>query len=157
MVNNFLYNNLLLQFVYMKGQIVRFDFLLLGCMLVLPVTSELKAQEQFKGEYINEELKIKLKLNLFEADIPVPGFELDSCYGYLQGSINGSWLILKVVSVKGNQAEVRTVSEKGSDAQNLLLTLSDSSLTVRQKDDVNIKGVKGRKYVKLPKEIVFTK
>ena len=106
MVNNFLYNNLLLQFVYMKGQFVRFAFLLLGCMLVLPVTSELKAQEQFKGEYINEELKIKLKLNLFEADIPVPGFELDSCYGYLQGSINGSWLILKVVSVKGNQAEV---------------------------------------------------
>lgn len=148
---------MIIRLLFMKSCFLR-NLLLCMCFVAIwSIPSTIVAQKQFKGDYINEELKIKLKLNLSEPNIPVPGFELDSCYGFLQGGINGSWIILKVVSMNDSQSEVRAVSERGSDAQNLILTLSDSSIVVRQKDDANIKGVKGRKYVKLPKDIEFVK
>ncbi len=130
--------------------------ILFACVLMSSLT--LMAQGKFKGGFFNEELKINLQLNLYEKDIPVPGLELDSCYGYMRGSINGAWIILKVKSLTDKKAEVRAVSERGSDAQNLLITLSDEGgVVVRQTDGVTIKGVKGRKYVRLPKEIEFKK
>ncbi len=113
------------------------------------------AQRQFKGQFINEELKIRMKLNLYNDSIPIPGLELDSCFGFLQGSINGTWAILKVISIEDGRAEVRAVSDRGSDAQTLELTLTDEGIGVRQLNDNNIKGVAGRKYVKLPKTFYF--
>ncbi len=127
-------------------------------LVFLFVSLTLQAQDKFKGGFINEEFKISLRLNLYDDDIPVPGFELDSCYGYLRGGINGAWVILKVVSLGDDEAEVRAVSERGSDAQNLRISVGDDGkLFLRQIDGTNIKGVKGRKYVKLPKEIEFNK
>lgn len=113
------------------------------------------AQQQFKGSFINEELKIRMKLNLYNDSIPVPGLELDSCYGFIQGNINGTWAILKVMEIDGERAEVRAVNDKGSDAQTLVLTLTDKGLELKQVDDNNIKGISGRKYVKLPKILQF--
>lgn len=113
------------------------------------------AQRPFKGQFINEELKIRMKLNLYNDSIPVPGLELDSCFGFFQGSINGTWAILKVIKIEDNRAEVRAVSDRGSDAQTLELTLTDKGLGVRQLNDSNMKGVAGRKYVKLPKIFYF--
>jgi hypothetical protein len=132
-------------------RIISICFLLFCC-------GNICAQEKFKGNFTNDELKIKLALDLYENKIPVPGFELDSCYGYLQGNLNGNWIILKVKSIDDNKAVVRAVSEKGSDAQDLMLTFNENGFVVmRQKNEINIKGVKGRKYVKLPKDIVFEK
>jgi hypothetical protein len=37
------------------------------------------------------------------------------------------------------------------------MTIREDKVVVRQEDGQNIKGVKGRKYVKLPKEVVFEK
>lgn len=126
-------------------------------MLLVINSMQIYAQDKFKGNFTNDELKIKLALNLYNDDIPVPGLELDSCYGYLQGSLNGVWIILKVASVDSNKAEVRAVSERGGDAQNLILSLSDGKIVVKQIQGANIKGIKGRKYVKLPREILFEK
>ena len=116
-------------------------------------------QEPFKGNYLNNDLQIKLMLNLYKNNIPVPGFELDSCYGYLQGSLNGTWIFLKVKSIDANNAEVRAVSERGSDAQDLQLIYNSKvgTIIIRQQKDANIKGVKGRKYIKLPKDLIFEK
>lgn len=126
--------------------------------LLVSCCANICAQENFKGNFINNELKVKLAMNLYEKNIPVPGFELDSCYGYLQGNLNGCWIILQVKSIDTNKAMVRAVSEKGSDAQDLLFTYNENgTIVVRQQKDANIKGVKGRKYVKLPKDIVFEK
>ena len=62
-------------------------------MLLVINSMQIYAQDKFKGNFTNDELKIKLALNLYNDDIPVPGLELDSCYGYLQGSLNGVWII----------------------------------------------------------------
>lgn len=115
------------------------------------------SQLNFKGNFVNEELQIRLALNLYEDNIPVPGFELDSCYGYLQGRINGVWIILQVTTVDQDEAHVRAVSERGGDAQDLLMTFDGGKIFVRQIKGACIKGVSERKYKKLPKDMVFEK
>lgn len=115
------------------------------------------SQHNLKGIYLNNELQIKLSLNLYDDNIPVPGFELDSCYGYLQGRINGNWIILQVKSIDKNEAVVRAVSEKGSDAQDLLVIKDDDKIIIRQIKGSSIKEVSGRKYTKLPKDLFFEK
>ena len=121
------------------------------------VAEQGEPSNQFRGKFRNENLKLNLVLNLYAANIPIPGLEMDSCYGYLHGNINGSWAILKVKNIETNRAIVRMVSDRGSDAQDVELVITDSGLTFRQVDDVNIKGVANGKYVKLPKIIDFIK
>ena len=116
------------------------------------------AQSPLNGIYLNKELNIRLKLHIDTSDIPVPGLELDSCYGYLNGNINSMWVILKVKKNEGNKAIVRAMCEKGDNAQDLELVLKDDGmLYIRQIDDNFIKGIKNRKYVKLPKPIIMTR
>lgn len=126
-------------------------------ILAMLMTVVLFAQSPLNGTYYNRELNIRLKLNLDASDIPVPGLEVDSCYGYLTGNINSMWVVLKVKKNEGNKAVVRAMCEKGDNAQDLELILDDDKLTVKQIDDAFIKGIKDRKYVKLPKPFTLTK
>lgn len=127
------------------------------CILAMLMTVVLFAQSPLNGTYYNRELNIRLKLNLDASNIPVPGLEVDSCYGYLTGNINSMWVVLKVKKNEGNKAVVRAMCEKGDNAQDLELILDDDKLTVKQIDDAFIKGIKDRKYVKLPKPFNLTK
>lgn len=126
-------------------------------ILAMLMTVVLFAQSPLNGTYYNRELNIRLKLNLDASNIPVPGLEVDSCYGYLTGNINSMWVVLKVKKNEGNKAVVRAMCEKGDNAQDLELILDDDKLTVKQIDDTFIKGIKDRKYVKLPKPFTLTK
>lgn len=119
-------------------------------LLMVGMVTSLAAQT-FKGSFRNEELKITMELDLYNDSVPVPGIEDEYCYGYLRGNINGMWVILKVTSLSEDKAIVRAACDNGSDAQNLELTLVDGKLQVKQMDDTFIKGVSGKKYVKLPK------
>lgn len=123
-------------------------------MLTFAVTF---AQSPLNGTYFNKEQYIRMKLNLDKADIPVPGLELDSCYGYINGNINSMWVILKVKKQEGNKAVVRAMCEKGDNAQDLELILADDKILMKQIGDAFIKGIKDRKYVKLPKVIELPK
>lgn len=133
-------------------------YLTLLAMMMLPMT--ILAQETtdslFKGKFKNAELNIQCQLNLYDEAIEVPGLELEMCYGFLQGQINGCWMFLKVKDINEDTAVVRVVSEKGSDAQDLKLKVTAESLEIQQEDGY-IKGIKGNKYVKLPKTLVFTR
>lgn len=113
--------------------------------------------DEFKGKFMNKELRIQANIDFYNQSIAVPGFELDSCYGYIQGRINGVWIILKVKSVGKDKALVRAASENGSDAVDLEFSKTEDGLIMRQVDDVCIKGIEGRKYVKLPKDLEFKK
>ena len=109
----------------------------------------------FKGTFINSELKIKCILNLYEDAIPVPGLEMDKCYGYLDGNINGMWVILKVQKMEDKKAVVRAMSDRGDDAQSFELVRTDDGISLRQIDGANMKGIANNKYVKLPKTVLF--
>ncbi len=123
-------------------------------MLTLSVSF---AQSPLNGTYFNRDLYIRMKLHLDASDIPVPGLELDSCYGYINGNINSMWVILKVKKNDGKKAIVRAMCEKGDNAQDIELTLEDNKIIVKQVGDAFIKGIKDRKYVKLPKPFILTR
>lgn len=116
------------------------------------------AQDKPKGTYYNKELNIRAKINLNAKDVPVPGMEdVDSCYGYLQGSINGQWFLLKIKSSKENTTIVRVASERGADAEDIEITDNGKTIAIKQVSDSYIKGVANNKYVKLPKPFILTK
>lgn len=128
--------------------------------LILLFSTFVSATAQDKtlnGMFYNEELHIQLKLNLEAKNIPVPGLELDSCYGYVRGNVNGMWVILKVKNKSEKRALVRAISERGADAQDLDLELTDDGVILRQVDGAYIKGIADRKYVKLPKNLLLAR
>ncbi len=129
---------------------------ILTALIMVGVATTLAAQT-FKGSFRNEELKITMELDLYNDSVPVPGIDDEYCYGYLRGNINGMWVILRVTSVGEDKALVRAACDNGSDAQNLELTFVDDKLQVRQVDDTFIKGIAGKKYVKLPKPFFLYK
>ena len=120
---------------------------------IISFTALLSANAQvFKGRYLNEDLKVKFDLNLYNDTIPVPGLDDETCYGYLQGNINGNWVVLKVISLEADKAVVRASCDNGSDSQNLELKVIDEKhLQIRQLQDANIKMIENNKYVKMPK------
>jgi len=126
-------------------------------LLSLTLASMAQEVRTYEGQYYNDENDIHLVINLYEQSIDVPGLELEKCYGFLRGNTNGCWIILKVKEKDDSHALVRAASEKGSDAQDILLTPNETGMTIEQTDGANIKGIKGRKYVKLPKTIDFIK
>lgn len=127
------------------------------CILAMLSTTAMMAQSALNGTYFSKELNMRMKLHIDASDIPVPGLELDSCYGYIQGNINSMWVILKVKKNEGNKAVVRAMCEKGDNAQDLEIELKDDQLIMKQIDEAFIKGIKDRKYVKLPKQIIMLK
>lgn len=114
------------------------------------------AQRPFEGYFLNNDLDISCRLNLYSHSIPVPGLETDSCYGYIQGRINGTWIVLKVKESDDNRILARAVNDKGSDAQDIEFAVAENGqITMRQVDGSYIKGIDKRKYVKLPKTVVL--
>lgn len=115
------------------------------------------AQEMAKGSFLDEKRMIRIEINLKESDVPVPGLEMECCYGYIQGNINGTWAILKVKKLDEKMALVRAVSDKGDVAQDIEFTFTEDGFTMKQVGDSFIKAIENRKYVKLPKVVSFFK
>ncbi len=130
--------------------------ILIFCLMLLPLLSN--AQEAYKGQYTNSELKLSLNLDL---NNPMPiqdiEYEGDVCYGIFKGSLNGTWYFLRIEELIDMRAVVRAVSDSGIEAQTLELLFADDSVTIRQINSINIRGVKNGKYVKLPKKIILKK
>ncbi len=147
------------EFFILLSRLIKGDYMKkIGLLLLaLQMSAMTLAQKDFKGGYHNMECQIRMVLNLEKADIPIPGLELDSCYGYLQGRINSSWIILKVKEVSEKSAVVRVMCEKGDVAEDIRVTLTEDGADVEQIRNSYIKGVENRKYVKLPKVISFKK
>ena len=123
-------------------------FAILFAMLSTLVVS---AQRPFDGFFTNDELDLRCQLNLYADSIPVPGLEMDNCYGYLQGKINGTWVILKIKEMDEKSALVRAVSDRGSDGQDVKIVLTESGVSMTLVNDNNMKAISGKKYVKMPK------
>lgn len=124
-------------------------------ILLLVGVFSLAGAQTFKGHFVNDEFKIQMVLNLYADSIEVPGIDDEMCYGYINGNTNGTWVILKVISVEKEKAVFRASCDNGSDSQNVELTLEDGKLVMRQLKDAYIKTVADRKYVKLPKAVEF--
>ena len=130
--------------------------ILFYCSVVLAAC--MLAETEYKGTFYNKEYHVRMKMNLEQMDIPVPGMEdLDSCYGYVQGKVNGAWIILKVKDKTNKKALVRAVSERGAEAQDMEIQMTEDGISVKLVGGTYMKGVEKNKYVKLPKPFVLTR
>ncbi len=129
------------------------------CAAVFAVLSMCaSAQTEFTGLYSCKELNASLTLNLVEKNIALKDLDFDETYGYMKGNLNGTWVVLKVKKADSKKALVRMVSDIGVDAQDVEFSLTkEGDLIMRLQGEQNIKMVADRKYVKLPKEVIFKK
>lgn len=126
---------------------------------LLPAGGQLAAQtadRPFKGRFYNEENRIYLTLDLYEATLNAPGLSfLGKMNGFMNGNIYGIWLLTSC-QVEGKTATLRLSDDQGSDAQTVRLTAqSDSILIYKAVGGNNIRKVEKRKLVKIPSEMTF--
>ncbi len=132
--------------------------LLFFCALML-AGGQLSAQtadRPFKGRFYNEENRIYLTLDLYEATLDAPGLSfLGKVNGFMNGNIYGIWLLTSH-KIEGKTATLRFSNDQGSDAQTVRLTAqSDSVLIYKALDGNSIRRVEKRKLVKIPSEMTF--
>ena len=132
--------------------------LLFFCALML-AGGQLSAQtadRPFKGRFYNEENRIYLTLDLYEATLDAPGLSfLGKMNGFMNGNIYGIWLLTSH-KIEGKTATLRFSNDQGSDAQTVRLTAQSNSVLIYKALDGNsIRRVEKRKLVKIPSEMTF--
>lgn len=126
-------------------------------MMMLAVSGHMSAQTSFKGKFVDKDLRITCVLNLYADSIDVPGLEgLEMCYGYINGNLNGNWVILRVDKLTDDMAVARVTCDRGNDATDVTFKVTADGIQFSQKEQV-IKTVSGNKYVKLPKKVIELK
>ncbi len=116
-------------------------------------------QQPFKGTFVNKNNKMTLVLDLYEVGLEAPGLEfLGKVGAYLSGKgVYGTWLLTSH-RIDGKKATLRMSNDTGSDAQTIeLIQLNDSTLNYRTVGGNEIKKAQGRKLVKTPSQMLFTR
>lgn len=117
-------------------------------------------EDVFKGRLVNQELEVRLVINLYDNNIKVPQQEdiFGDVPGYFAYQHDGRKWIVVEAEVHGEKALLTIVNDYGSEDLTATLTHNnDGTFTLRQGSGSIIKIVKDRKWVKMPKSIVFTK
>lgn len=113
----------------------------------------------FKGKFFNKDLDVYINIDFYEKNIKVPGQEL---FGEMPGYFGDKkdsrkWLITDA-EIDGNIAHLSIINDYGSeDLTADLVVLDKSQIELRQKDGSTIKIARNRKWVKVPKKLIFTK
>ena len=114
----------------------------------------------FKGDIYNKELKVVMRINLYDNDIKIPGQEIFGEIGGFLRSDDDSrcWIITSAeVNEKKHTAKLEIINDYGS--EDLTATLSynpkDSIYTLKQNAGSTIKIARNRKWVKLPSDMQF--
>lgn len=114
----------------------------------------------FKGYFYNDEYRIYIRMNLYDKDITVPGYEM---FGNLPGYLgkknnNFYWLITSGKAVSENKAELELINDYGSeDLKATVTAVNDSTFTLTQGSGSTLKVPNNRKWQKLPKVITLRK
>lgn len=126
-------------------------------LLLLFFHNALQAQrvQPFKGVYENKTHQVVLHLDLDEESLDIPGMEfLGKTHGYLDGpGIYGVWIMVSH-KASGEKARLRFTNDRGSDSQNIDVTLvNDSTLRYQARGTNEVRRAQGRKLVKIPAEM----
>ncbi len=113
----------------------------------------------FKGYFNNKENNIYLKIDFYKQNIKVPGQDIfGEIPGYLGDNMDSRKWLITDASVNGKTATVSIINDYGSEDLTAELTLQeDGSYILKQKKGSNLKIARNRKWVKLPKNIIFEK
>lgn len=113
----------------------------------------------FKGEITNKEYDVYMNIDFYHKNLKVPGQEL---FGEMPGYFGDrrdsrKWLITDA-DIEGKTAHLSIINDYGSeDLTADLIALPDGSYELQLKDGSNLKIARNRKWVKIPKNLKFTK
>ena len=133
-------------------------FTALACM----ATISLHAQQDtlcFKGYIQNKEYSVYLQINFYDNNVKVPGQEIfGNMAGYFGDQKDGRKWLITDAQVEGNIAHLAITNDYGSEDLTADLTrLNDGSYELHQISGSTIKIARNRKWVKIPKKLIFKK
>lgn len=114
----------------------------------------------FRGHYYNKEYNVYIRMNAYRADIIVPGQEV---YGELPGFFGDNqdarkWLFTAIEVTTPTTATLQVINDYGSeDLEATFTRKDDGTFELKQGDGSTMKIARDRKWVKLPKTLVFVK
>ena len=131
-------------------------FIAMACFFCAP----LFAQEStaFKGKIVNDEYQVWIEMNFDEQTLIVPEQEI---FGEVAGYLGADrdprkWIVTGVKMKNKTTAQLEIVNDYGSEDLTASLTLNrDGTFTLKQLDGSTIKIAVNKKWVKLPKTLVF--
>lgn len=136
-------------------------------LVALLMVSVAFAQEQsavdtttFRGHFYNKEYNVYIRMNAYRADIIVPGQEV---YGELPGFFGDNqdarkWLFTAIEVTTPTTATLQVINDYGSeDLEATFTRKDDGTFELKQGEGSTMKIARDRKWVKLPKTLVFVK
>lgn len=138
----------------------RFLMLLLAMVSILVGAAQNVNSNQVFHTYIyNDEYKVYMDVNLYEANISVPGQDVLGTVPGFFGALRDSrkWLVTDAKIVGKNKAELEIINDYGSEDLTATLTYNpkDNTYVLKQTGGSRLKIVVNRKWLKIPTEIVL--
>ena len=138
----------------------RFLMLLLAMASILVGAAQNVNSNQVFHTYIyNDEYKVYMDVNLYEANISVPGQDVFGTVPGFFGALRDSrkWLVTDAKIVGKNKAELEIINDYGSEVLTATLTYNpkDNTYVLKQTGGSRLKIVVNRKWLKIPTEIVL--
>ncbi len=138
----------------------RFLMLLLAMASILVGAAQNVNSNQVFHTYIyNDEYKVYMDVNLYEANISVPGQDVFGTVPGFFGALRDSrkWLVTDAKIVGKNKAELDIINDYGSEDLTATLTYNpkDNTYVLKQTGGSRLKIVVNRKWLKIPTEIVL--
>ena len=138
----------------------RFLMLLLAMASILVGAAQNVNSNQVFHTYIyNDEYKVYMDVNLYEANISVPGQDVFGTVPGFFGALRDSrkWLVTDAKIVGKNKAELEIINDYGSEDLTATLTYNpkDNTYVLKQTGGSRLQIVVNRKWLKIPTEIVL--
>ena len=127
---------------------------------LLSVVLSIEAQHMsvFKGYLYNDEYQVYINMDFYRNNIKVPGQEIfGELPGYFGSKRDGrKWLFVAAELKDSITAKLTITNDYGSeDLEAILRRLPDGSFELQQNDGSTIKIAVNRKWVKIPKRLLF--
>lgn len=111
----------------------------------------------FKGTINNKEYDVYLCINFYDNDIKVPGQEIfGTMAGYFGDKKDSRKWLITDAKIDGKTAHLSIINDYGSEDLTADLTKNaDGTYELKQLDGSTLKIARNRKWVKMPKKLVF--
>ena len=113
----------------------------------------------FKGRIENKEFQVYIVMDFYKNNIIVPRQQIfGETSGYFGDTKDDRKWLITAASIKKNTATIDMVNDYGSeDLQATLTKNNDGTYTLKQMEGSTIKIARNRKWVKMPKTLIFTR
>ena len=126
------------------------------CMSSLTMLAQ-KDSTIFKGYIYNKEYDVYLQINFYKNDIKVPGQEIfGTMAGYFGDKRDSRKWLITDAQIEGSTAHIAITNDYGSEDLTADLTrLPDGTYELHQLNGSTLKIARNRKWVKIPKKLIF--